>query len=61
MTRLIPKSRISPIDTVKYERRNKTDGRNMPLVYQCARAWDKLDKFRKERDRNNEFENRTGR
>lgn len=55
MTRLIPKSRISPIDTVKYERRNMTDGRNMPLVYQCARAWDKLDKFRKERDRNKRY------
>ena len=32
-----------------------TDGRNMPLVYQCARAWDKLDKFRKERDRNKRY------
>lgn len=25
------------------------------MVYQCARAWDKLDKFRKERDRNKRY------
>lgn len=52
MTRLIPKSRISPsIDTVQYQKRNSSDGRDTDLVYRCARAWDKLDEFRKDRIR----------
>lgn len=52
MTRLIPKSKISPsIDTVQSQHQNSIDGRDTGLVYRCARAWDKLDEFRKDRTR----------
>lgn len=49
--KLIPKNVLPPEDTVAYDRHNMVDNRNMDIVFRAARAWDCMDKYRKERER----------
>jgi hypothetical protein len=59
MTRrkLIAKSKLgkNSIDTVAYSKANMTDKQDMNLVLRCARAWDCMEQFRKERERNKRY------
>lgn len=55
--RLIAKSKLgkNSMDTVAYSKSNVTDSRDTDLILRCARAWDCMDRFRKERDRNKRY------
>ena len=43
------------IDSVASFKRTMGNGKAMDLVCRCARAWDKLDQFRKDRERNKRY------
>ncbi|MDR0973792.1 MAG: hypothetical protein LBM61_07420 [Prevotellaceae bacterium] len=52
--KLIPKKELPPIDSVAYEKRI-SGGDMLPLLYKAARAWDNLNKFRKDRERSKRY------
>lgn len=49
------KSQDLPINSVNAFKAQMGNGKAMDLVCRCARAWDKLDQFRKDRERNKRY------
>lgn len=53
--KLIPKNPLPPIDSVAYDKKLSREGRYMDIIFRASRAWDCMDKFRKNRERNKRY------
>lgn len=53
--KLIPKEPLPQADTVAYEKKQRGDKRHTDILFRAARAWDCMDHYRKERERNKRY------